>query len=147
MRRSRPLTVASIVALTVIALGGCGDGEDQRTGGQEGAVQRVRVVETEFRLAPADVTVRRAGKLTIEVVNRGRSVHALAIETPEGEVESGRVRPGASRRLEASLDAGTFTWYCPVGDHRELGMRGRIRVGQAEAQPGRRPDPPSSPGY
>ncbi len=145
MRRSATRR-SLLAALAVLALAGCG-GEDQRGAGQGGAAQELRVVETDFELTPAEARVERAGRVVVEVINRGRSVHALAIETQQGRLQSERVRPGASGRLEANLEAGAFTWYCPVGNHRELGMRGRITVGKGDGDAPPTPAAPSSPGY
>ena len=66
-----------------------------------------------------------------------RSVHALEIEAPGGEVETGDIQPGESATLTANLDRpGKYEWYCPVGNHRDLGMEGEITVGGGGGQTG-----------
>jgi len=63
------------------------------------------------------------------VRNAGETVHALEVEGPGGEVETDRIKPGSSTTLNADLDeAGRYEWYCPVGDHKDRGMKGEITV-------------------
>ncbi len=36
---------------------------------------------------------------------------------------------GASTTLEADLKAGSYEWYCPAGDHADMGgMKGTLTV-------------------
>ena len=103
---------------------GCGgDGEDAGT--------PLRLEATEFEFSPAEVTVER-GEHEFQIVNRGEVEHALEIHTPGGEVESDRVAPGRSATVTANLsETGTYDLYCPVGDHRQRGMEGRVTVEKA----------------
>jgi uncharacterized cupredoxin-like copper-binding protein len=117
-----------VIPLAVGLLAACGsdDGEEQATGGA-GAEVEVSLVDgglepTGFELDP--------GTYTFRVVNDGTTVHALEIEGPEGEVETGDLEPGDSADLTVELsEAGEYELYCPVGDHREQGMEGTIVVG------------------
>jgi uncharacterized cupredoxin-like copper-binding protein len=89
----------------------------------------VRVSETEFKLDPANPTVEEAGTVEFDVANDGKVVHALEVEGPKGEVETEEIQPGRSATLEVDLSKpGSYVWYCPIGNHRELGMEGRITV-------------------
>lgn len=132
MRRST-LIIAPVLAALLAITAGCGDDGDGRAGTQPAAADRpadaIRVVETDFELDPANPEIERAGSLSFDVVNRGQTVHALKIETPDGAFETPTIDPGQSQTLEAELPAGRYTWYCPVANHRDLGMTGTITVG------------------
>ena len=121
--------------LVALALGGCGGDDDEASPPPttpakppQRAAAAIEVSETEYRLDPSHPKVR-AGTVAFRVRNDGKTVHALEIEGPEGEVETPPIEPGGSARLEARLTKpGRYEWYCPVGGHRGLGMRGRIAV-------------------
>jgi Copper binding proteins, plastocyanin/azurin family len=54
------------------------------------------------------------------------------VEGPGGESETEDIAPGDSAELTVDLSqAGTYEWYCPIGNHKELGMEGEIRVADA----------------
>lgn len=124
--------------LAVLALG-CGSdegggGSAPGGGAQAEPVARVEVTETEFELDPAEAKVERTGTVAVEVKNAGEIVHALQIEGPAGEFGTARLQPGQSEIIKADLSqAGTYTWYCPVADHRPRGMEGTLTVGDAAA--------------
>ena len=145
MRHRRSL----VLLITLVAFAGCGDDDEGRvdvSGGgatdastsgtsTEGsstagpAVETVSVAETEFRLSPANPSVAKAGVVEFQVVNTGKVVHALEVEGPGGEVETDEIEPGAEATLKADLNkAGRYEWYCPIGDHKDRGMKGEITV-------------------
>ena len=70
-----------------------------------------------------------AGETTFMVANEGEDEHSLEIEGNglEEELESS-LQPGESGELTVELEPGTYTVYCPVGDHREEGMVTTLRV-------------------
>lgn len=115
------LPVAALGVVAALAVVGCG-------GGGEDAGTPLRLEATEFEFSPAEVTVER-GEHEFQIVNRGEVEHALEIHTPGGEVETERVAPGESATVTANLpETGTYELYCPVGDHRQRGMEGRVTV-------------------
>jgi uncharacterized cupredoxin-like copper-binding protein len=137
-----------------MALCGCGEDEEGRVDISGGAtdtstsgtsteessvtgtaVATVSVAETEYRLSPANPSVAKAGVVEFEVVNAGKVAHALEVEGPGGEVETDEIKPGSSATLKADLDkAGRYEWYCPIGNHKDRGMKGEITVaGGSEA--------------
>ena len=62
----------------------------------------------------------------------GHAPHALEIQGPQGDVKTNVLQGGNSATLTASLTKpGRYTWYCPVGDHRQEGMVGKITVASA----------------
>jgi plastocyanin len=54
--------------------------------------------------------------------------HAIAIKG-NGVNAQGRVVQSGVSRVSANLRRGRYTFYCPVGEHEENGMKGTLRVG------------------
>jgi len=71
-----------------------------------------------------------AGLIAFDARNDGTIRHSLAIEGDgtEGRLPE-RLQPGESGTLTVELDPGTYTLYCPVGNHRNEGMETEIVVG------------------
>ena len=114
------------------------DAEGAKDAGEEtqatGPVaETVEIKETDFKLTPADPTVKRSGVIEFKVVNDGKVDHALEIEGPKAEAETDTIKPGASATLKADLPPGTYTMYCPIGNHREQGMAGKVTVAGASS--------------
>ena len=140
--RSKLVTWTAALALAVVPIAaGCGDDDDEdettaatetsttAAGGGGGAGGTVSVSETDFALNPPNPTVK-AGTVTFDVANDGQTEHSLEVEGPgeESELES-PLAPGDSGTLEVDLSKpGTYEWYCPVDDHKGMGMRGEITV-------------------
>jgi uncharacterized cupredoxin-like copper-binding protein len=124
---------------SLLLVPGCGGDDEKDTGATApagetttpggSAPKTVTVTETDFEIAPANPTVK-AGTVNFKVTNKGKVEHNLEVEAPGGEVELAQnLQPGESRTLEVNLDkAGSYEWYCPVGNHRDVGMEGEVRV-------------------
>jgi len=55
--------------------------------------------------------------------------HAIAVTGPGGVQSAGQVaQPGGTSKVSLKLKAGTYTFYCPVGSHRQAGMEGTLTV-------------------
>ncbi|HEX2016562.1 MAG TPA: cupredoxin domain-containing protein [Solirubrobacteraceae bacterium] len=97
------------------------------------------MTETEFKLAPASAEVS-AGRVTVTIRNAGATVHALEIENGgpgAKDLRSASIKPGASATITAQLQAGKrYVWYCPIANHKALGMKGTLTVGGGSANPG-----------
>lgn len=73
----------------------------------------------------------KAGTVSITLANpSGDSLpHAIAIEGAGGVQKAGAIaQPGGSSKLSLALKPGTYTFYCPVGNHRAQGMEGTLTV-------------------
>ena len=138
--RKAQLTKGALVVATAAVLAGCGGGSGSQVpsgGGAEkgsppkaGPVMVLNVRETEMELDPKNPTIEKPGTVQFQIKNAGQVTHALEVEGPEGEVETRPIKPGQSDTLSAELTKpGEYTWYCPVGNHKDLGMRGAITVG------------------
>ena len=86
------------------------------------------ISESDFTLTPSTVTVDAPGTYTFEAMNDGGVDHALEIEGNGIEEEDGHDRPGESASVTVDLEAGTYEMYCPISNHRDLGMSGEITV-------------------
>ena len=98
-----------------MALAGCGGDNDdddsseaakQSTAADTSAGRRsetVKLSETEFKITPADPSVKKAGPVTFEVTNDGQTDHALEVEGPSGEAETETIAPGKSATLSVDL--------------------------------------------
>ncbi len=137
MRFKRAAVGCLLLMLGALAVAGCGTAEDTGEGEEttaattEGAVvETIEIVETDFALDPAEVTVDRAGTYVFVARNEAQSVHALEIEGHGIEAETENIQPGQSAELRVNLEPGTYVMYCPVGNHREMGMEGEVIVEQ-----------------
>jgi plastocyanin len=122
----RKLLLATL--LLPVLLAGCGADD----GGEPAAdtpIRTIRITETEFRLQPATVRLDRAGTYVFEAVNRGTVDHALELEGEGVEDETATIGGGERARLEVTLGEGTYELYCPIGNHKDQGMVGKVVVG------------------
>lgn len=136
----RPRAIVPAI-LAAAALGGCGEQREDsaRTtpspvddpATTPGRVTRtIDVSLTDYRLTPANPRIARPGTIAFAATNDGQSRHALRVDGPTGEVNSVALRPGERTTIAVRLPAGTYKWYCPIGDHERRGMVGRVRVAE-----------------
>jgi plastocyanin len=117
---------AFVLTALVLLVAGCGS--ESTSGTDNAAVSSLELSETEFALDPSSLTADTAGRTTIRVVNDGELEHALELEGNGVEEETDTIAPGESAELTVDLAAGTYTIYCPIGNHRAQGMAGKIVV-------------------
>jgi plastocyanin len=132
------LAVGTAIAVPVVGCGGSSDDDSTSnaatpasttSGGGGGAGGTVDLTATDFKFDPADPSVK-SGEVSFNLKNDGQTTHSLEIEDVNGQdVElEGDVSPGQSGTLKANLAPGTYEFYCPVDDHKEMGMEGEITV-------------------
>ncbi len=126
-------------ALFAVPLAGCGGDDDEGDEGTEaseasttaatGAGGTVNLSGTDYKLDPSDPTVK-AGEVTFVLKNDGQTAHSIEVEGPNGEAELEQdLGPGESGQLKVDLsESGTYEFYCPVDDHKGLGMTGEVTV-------------------
>ena len=120
----RLLTYVTVVLALPLALLACGEE------GEEAAGQTVEVVGTEFALDPSTVNLDQPGTYTFHFVNDGEFEHALEIEGHGIEDETDVIGGGETADVTVELtEEGEYELYCPVGNHREMGMEGTVIVG------------------
>jgi plastocyanin len=123
-----------IAVAAVLALAGCGsdDKSDSGTstpasGGGGGASIDVS--------APADGSLKfdqstltaKAGKVTVKFDNPSSTPHGVTIEG-NGVEQASDVVTGKDTSFSVDLKPGKYTYYCPVGSHRDAGMEGTLTV-------------------
>jgi uncharacterized cupredoxin-like copper-binding protein len=133
------LVVGAAIAVPVVGCGGSSDDNSTSnaatppasttSGGGGGAGGSVDLTATDFKFDPSDPSVK-SGEVTFNLKNDGQTTHSLEIEDVNGQdVElEGDVSPGQSGTLKANLAPGTYEFYCPVENHKEMGMTGEITV-------------------
>jgi uncharacterized cupredoxin-like copper-binding protein len=143
MRLNRRFTALLVIGAAVaVPMVGCGSSNNDSStsnaatqvsttgGAAAGAGGTVDLTATDFKFDPSDPTVK-SGKVTFNEKNDGQVTHSLEIEdvTPGHDQElEGDISPGSSGTLTANLAPGKYKFYCPVDNHRQMGMEGEITV-------------------
>lgn len=107
-------------------------GDDYFEGADEPAMPAAGTAAVEVRLHGRTIEMPGSlppGETTFTVTNAGDHEHSFEIEGNgiERELEA-HLAPGESGELTITLEPGTYTVYCPVGDHREEGMVTTLQV-------------------
>jgi plastocyanin len=136
MRRLTCVLVAGVLVLA--GCGGGGDEESTTGGASETATATAESSGGGEKLALAadpggglsfdkkDLEAK-AGSVTIDLTNESTVPHAVEIEGNGVEEASDTVTAG-NASVTADLEAGTYEFYCPVGNHRAAGMEGTLTV-------------------
>jgi plastocyanin len=97
-------------------------------GGKKSAKSTVKVDEVDIALQPANPKVK-VGTVTFRIKNKGTLLHGVEVEGPGGEKRSTDILPGKSATLRVNFNKpGKYEWYCPIDEHKKLGMKGKITV-------------------
>ena len=130
-------TLTALVLSTAL-LAGCGGGDDESSATPEatqapassgGGGEQVKVS------APADGSLKfeqssltaKAGKVTFNFTNPSSVPHAFEVEGNGVEEETDVITKGKAS-VTVDLKPGSYTYYCPVGSHRQAGMEGKLTV-------------------
>lgn len=93
------------------------------------AAQTVEVTATEYKFG-LPTTHFAPGTYTFVMKDDGHATHAIAIDGPGVDNKSsGSSGPGGTATLTVTLKSGTYVLYCPVANHRALGMQTDLTVG------------------
>ena len=122
---------ALVVAVLVSLAAGCGSNEGESAQPTGAPVKTIQVVETEYKLSPSTVSVDAPGVYAFHAVNKGTTDHALEIEGEGVEAETPTMSPGKSATVKVELRKASYEMYCPVGNHKDEGMKGSISVAGA----------------
>lgn len=88
----------------------------------------ITATETEFAIALSSRDVA-AGTYTLAIKDAGTATHALTIKGPGGvDQTSSTLRGAQATTLTVTLQPGTYEIYCPVGNHRAVGMATTLTV-------------------
>jgi plastocyanin len=127
------------LALAAAFFAGCG-GDDEESAATPTATEAPASGggggETVDVSAPADGALKfdqsslsaKAGKVTFKFDNKSSSVpHAFEVEGNGVEEETDTVT-GENAEVTVDLKPGKYEYYCPVGDHKQQGMKGTLTV-------------------
>jgi plastocyanin len=93
----------------------------------EGEVQEITLEATEFSYSKETITVKKGQKVRLTLVNKGRMSHDFVVE--KMNVTTELAGSGKSVTTEFTInDAGSYAFYCSVGNHRAMGMEGVLIV-------------------
>jgi plastocyanin len=140
MRRITWILALLLSAGALVA--GCGDDEDEGGGGGESTPEATATEEAaggggealtltadpggDISWEPGELSAA-AGTVTIRLVNESDVPHAVEVEG-NGVEEASETITGSETELTVDLEAGEYTFYCPVGQHRQNGMEGTLTV-------------------
>jgi plastocyanin len=91
----------------------------------------IKAVESDGLSFDKQALTAKAGPVTITMDNPSGDAqpHAVSIEGPGNVSKGGKIaQPGGTSTVTATLQPGTYTFYCPVGSHRQAGMEGTLTV-------------------
>jgi plastocyanin len=131
--------VAAGAVLTACGGGGSAAADSGSTSSSAGAAssgtqsgsdaQTVDVGATEYKFQLA-TTHFAPGTYTFVMKDDGHATHAIAINGPGvANKISATSGPGGTASLTVTLTSGSYVLYCPVGNHRALGMQTDLTVG------------------
>ena len=118
-----PVRLATLFAL--LALAGCG------SAGAPAQTDKTNITITldDYTIRPQDLRVDQGKRLTFTVVNHGRLGHTFRIRGKNHVVFSmTTIPPGDSKTRSTTLGPGTYTMFCVLANHEELGMTGKLHV-------------------
>lgn len=104
--------------------------EEPGAGGAPTGPAHLQVSAREFSLTLSRPSTT-AGRLILELVNAGQDEHNLHIRPAAGGPDVGAVGivlPGHHSDVEFQLKPGTYTLYCAIPAHEELGMKATLTV-------------------
>jgi plastocyanin len=94
--------------------------------GSTASVKTFNVAASNFKFSLSEMRVKKGDTVTINVTNTG-GFHDVKID--EFNVATKRLQDGQTDTVTFVADkTGTFEFYCSVGTHRQMGMRGNLIV-------------------
>ena len=145
MRSSRTVALMAAMALAASGLAACGDDDEDTAasppppaaaqtettgaaGGGGGETVEVAADPGGDLAFEQDSLTAPAGSVTFEFTNQANIPHDFKIEKDGEDVGGTQVITGDTAEATVELEAGEYTFYCSVGDHREEGMEGELTV-------------------
>ena len=129
-------TLLTALALIPAALGlaACGGSDEEEGGGGPPAAfekgQTVAVKGSEYKFEPGNVVVRGGGgQIQIELENTGSLAHNLRVFKGGSDIGgTPTFTGGETEGAKVQLEPGEYEIVCTVGDHADLGMKGKLTV-------------------
>lgn len=93
---------------------------------KESEVITIEVEAGSFYFKPTEIKVKKGDKVKIVLINKD-GFHDWVID--EFNAKTAQVKAGEATEVEFVADkVGTFEYYCSVGNHRQMGMKGNLIV-------------------
>lgn len=90
------------------------------------AVKEFKIGGTNFKFDLTEIKVKKGDRVRV-VFTSNMGFHSFVID--ELNVKTADLGSGKSETVEFTADtAGTFEYYCSVGNHRQMGMVGKLTV-------------------
>lgn len=87
----------------------------------------VPITEKDFFLEPETVVIQ-PGKITFVITNAGKYTHDFRVKGEGLEERSQKIGIGRSHRFSLTLQEGEYEMSCPLSNHADRGMTGKIIV-------------------
>jgi plastocyanin len=94
-------------------------------------VRKIIVHAVEFKFTPKRISAKPGEHVTIELRNDGATTHAIQFNLPSGKKRLKPDVPASEKgrlKLTAPTKKGSYVFFCPIDDHRALGMVGTLVV-------------------
>ena len=143
-RVSRPLA-SLLLAATLLLASACGGTSHTPTGTPVAPTNgSLTIRASEWKFEPANVVLSKGAPVTIQFQNGGSTLHDMRIDglhasdvtsksngglsAGHGELFVGSDKGKSGTLTFTPAETGTFTFYCTLPRHRQLGMKGTITV-------------------
>lgn len=92
-----------------------------------GEVKEIAVSTTNFKFTPSEIRVRPGDTVRVTLTNNGNIPHDFRVDEFNAATEV--IQGGQTDTVEfVASEAGMFEYYCSVGNHRQIGMVGKLIV-------------------
>jgi len=92
----------------------------------EPMLREFSLATTDFSFGLKEIRARKGDTIKLLITNNG-GIHSFKIN--EFSINIGEIKEGETKVVEFLADkVGTFTYYCGEGDHRNLGMEGKLII-------------------
>jgi plastocyanin len=134
MTRYARLALLLLLVVLTLGLAACGGDDEEATttppagtdgGGGGGTVQLATSEGISYDSTSAEAS---AGEVTIEYTNESGLPHNVTLEGGGVDGEGTETITEGSTSVTVNLEAGEYTFYCSVSQHREAGMEGTLVV-------------------
>ncbi|MGE5295837.1 MAG: plastocyanin/azurin family copper-binding protein [Solirubrobacterales bacterium] len=117
-------------AAALVLLAGCGREHRLDVAADPGQKVNVEMQASNFAFNPNVITAQKGDTLVLNVKNTSGEKHNITVKNPSGEVIADKdMLRDQTITVEVPLPvAGVYPFYCDVGPHATLGMKGRIEV-------------------
>jgi plastocyanin len=90
-------------------------------------IQEIVVSGDEYSFAPSAISLKAGEEVKVVFKNTGRLPHNLVIDELKASTKT--IGGGQEDTITLKADkSGTYTFYCSVGNHKQLGMEGTLQV-------------------